>query len=104
MLSFIQEPRHEVIIDTVNNRAPKFNQENYNVVNVSKTLPVGLKLDILNLYGIEAWVQDIDIKFELPDGAQIDDNITLTITGNIYRGSPVSTVSVSTVPGSIQLL
>ena len=69
----------------MNNRAPKFNQENYNVVDVSKTLPVGLKLDILNLYGIEAWVQDIDIKFELPDGAQIDDNITLTITGNIYR-------------------
>ena len=71
-------PRHEVIIESVNNRAPKFNQENYNVVNVSRTLPTGLNLDILNLYGIEAWVQDIDIDYL---GNQIDDTITLTIKG-----------------------
>ena len=62
----------------MNNRAPKFNQENYNVVNVSRTLPIGLNLDILNLYGIEAWVQDIDINYK---GDQIDDTIILTIKG-----------------------
>ena len=65
----------------MNNRAPKFNQENYNVVNVSKTLPIGLNLDILNLYGIEAWVQDIDIDSL---GNQTDDTITLTIKGKIH--------------------
>ena len=75
-------PRHEVIIDTVNNRAPKFNQENYNVLNVSRTLPIGLNLDILNLYGIEAWVQDIDIDYL---GNQIDDTITLTIKGKTHN-------------------
>ena len=62
----------------MNNRAPKFNQENYNVLNVSRTLPIGLNLDILNLYGIEAWVQDIDINYK---GDQIDDTIILTIKG-----------------------
>ena len=67
----------------MNNRAPKFNQENYNVLNVSRTLPIGLNLDILNLYGIEAWVQDIDINYK---GDQIDDTIILTIKGkkNIF--------------------
>ena len=66
----------------MNNRAPKFNQENYNVVNVSRTLPIGLNLDILNLYGIEAWVQDIDIDYL---GNQIDDNIILTIKGKTNK-------------------
>ena len=75
-------PRHEVIIESVNNRAPKFNQENYNVVNVSRTLPTGLNLDILNLYGIEAWAQDIDIDYL---GNQIDDTITLTIKGKTHK-------------------
>ena len=66
----------------MNNRAPKFNQENYNVVNVSRTLPIGLNLDILNLYSIEAWVQDIDINYM---GNQIDDIITLTIKGKTHK-------------------
>ena len=66
----------------MNNRAPKFNQENYNVLNVSRTLPIGLNLDILNLYSIEAWVQDIDINYL---GNQIDDTITLTIQGKTHK-------------------
>jgi hypothetical protein len=51
-------------------------------LNVSRTLPIGLNLDILNLYGIEAWVQDIDIDYL---GNQIDDNITLTIKGKTNK-------------------
>ena len=51
-------------------------------MNVSRTLPIGLNLDILNLYGIEAWVQDIDINYM---GDQTDDNITLTIKGKTHK-------------------
>ena len=51
-------------------------------MNVSRTLPIGLNLDILNLYGIEAWVQDIDINYL---GNQIDDTITLTIQGKTHK-------------------
>ena len=77
-----QVDRNKVVIESVNNRAPKFNQENYNVLNVSRTLPIGLNLDILNLYSIEAWVQDIDINYL---GNQIDDTITLTIQGKTHK-------------------
>ena len=45
---------------------------------VSRTLPVGLNLDILSLYNVEAWVQDIDRD---DGGYQVNDDITMTISG-----------------------
>ena len=66
------------MIATVNNKAPEFNNEQYSLVNVSRTLPGGLNLDILNLYNIDAWLQDIDRD---NSGNQETDDISLTISG-----------------------
>lgn len=74
----MQIAQNEVLITTVNNKAPEFNNDQYSLVNVSRTLPGGLDWDILSLYSIRAWLQDIDRD---NSGIQENDNISLTISG-----------------------
>ena len=61
-----------------NNRAPEFNENAYNITNVSRRLPMGL--DLFLVYEIEAWIQDLDHNSK----GQIDDIDSITVLDDTY--------------------
>ena len=64
-----------LIINGVNNRAPMFNEKNYVLKNVSKRLPKGL--DLLKVYEIDLWIQDLDRS----SNGQLNDIESITVLG-----------------------
>ena len=74
--------KNTIILKTINNRPPMFNERTYTLFNVSRKLPGNLNLLAVYPNQIEIWVQDIDRN---ADG-QMDDAINIKVSGT-YNGT-----------------